>query len=230
LRDAIPAAVIFDFNGTISDDEGLLAELFQRIFEEVGIAVPASLYFEQFVGFSDSEICRQVLERFGRSGEPGLLDRVVSRRTQLYLEAQRQSPTVLPQAAECVRQIAARVPVAIASGAARVEIEMVLEAAGLRDLFPVLVCLEDVEHGKPHPQGYLVALEQLENHVGRPLDAARVLAFEDSEQGLRAALAAGMQCIVVAGSAPPRRLAGAACIVDALDWSIPLIRDRFHAD
>jgi beta-phosphoglucomutase len=119
---------------------------------------------------------------------------------------------------------------AIASGAARVEIEMVLEAAGLRDLFPVLVCLEDVEHGKPHPQGYLVALEQLENHVGRPLDAARVLAFEDSEQGLRAALAAGMQCIVVAGSAPPRRLAGAACIVDALDWSIPLIRGRFHAD
>jgi beta-phosphoglucomutase len=230
LRDAIPAAVIFDFNGTISDDEGLLAELFQRIFAEVGIAVPASLYFEQFVGFSDTEICRQVLERFGRADEPGLLDHVVGRRTQLYLEAQRQSPTVLPQAAECVRQIAARVPVAIASGAARVEIEMVLEAAGLRDLFPVLVCLEDVEHGKPHPQGYQVALERLRNHVGRPLDAARVLTFEDSEQGLRAALAAGMQCIVVAGSAPPQRLAGAACIVEALDWSIPLIRGRFDAN
>lgn len=230
MHDAIPAAVIFDFNGTISDDEGLLAELFQRIFEEVGIAVPASLYFEQFVGYSDVEICQQVLERFGRADEPGLLERVVSRRTELYLDAQRHSPTVRPQAAECVRQIAARVPVAIASGAARLEIETVLEAAGLRDLFEVLVCLEDVEHGKPHPQGYLVALERLEQSAGRPLDAAAVLTFEDSHYGLRSALAAGMQCIVIAGSAPPERLAGAACIVEALDWSIPLIRDRFDAD
>ena len=51
-----PAAVIFDFNGTISDDEGLLAELFERIFGEVGIEVPASLYFEQFAGYADDEI------------------------------------------------------------------------------------------------------------------------------------------------------------------------------
>ena len=118
-----PAAVIFDFNGTISDDEGLLAELFERIFGEVGIEVPASLYFEQFAGYADDEICRLVLERFGRSGEPGLLQHLVERRAQLYMEAQRTRSTVHPQAADCVRQIAARVPVAIASGAARVEIE-----------------------------------------------------------------------------------------------------------
>ena len=74
-----PAAVIFDFNGTISDDEGLLAELFERIFGEVGIEVPASLYFEQFAGYADDEICRLVLERFGRSGEPGLQEHLVER-------------------------------------------------------------------------------------------------------------------------------------------------------
>ena len=131
-----PAAVIFDFNGTISDDEGLLAELFERIFGEVGIEVPASLYFEQFAGYADDEICRLVLERFGRSGEPGLQEHLVERRAQLYMEAQRTRSTVRPEAADCVRQIAARVPVAIASGAARVEIEGVLESSGLRELFP----------------------------------------------------------------------------------------------
>lgn len=225
-----PAAVIFDFNGTISDDEGLLAELFERIFGELGIEVPASLYFEQFAGYADDEICRLVLERFGRSGEPGLLEHLVERRAQLYMEAQRTRSTVHPQAADCVRRIAARVPVAIASGAARVEIEGVLESSGLRELFPVLVCLEDVQRGKPDPQGYLMARDALAVHVGRPLPADQVLVFEDSEQGLRAAVAAGMPCIVIEGTAPAERLTGAAGIVRALDWSIPLIRERFGED
>jgi beta-phosphoglucomutase len=223
-------AVIFDFNGTVSDDEGLLAELFERIFGEVGIGVPASLYFEEFAGYSDEEICERVLARFGRDGEPGLLEHLVERRTELYMEAQLTRPTVRPEAAACVREIAARVPVAIASGAARSEIEAVLTASGLRELFPVLVCMEDVEHGKPDPEGYLRALDLLSRHTGRPIDAAGVLVFEDSEQGLRSALAAGMGCIVIAGTAPPERLSGAAGIVEALDWSIPLIRERFGED
>src|SRR5918912_3248965 len=85
-----PDAVLFDFNGTISDDEGLLAELFHRIFAEIGIEVPASLYFDEFAGYSDAEIAARVLERFGRGGEPDLVEHVVRRRGQLYLEAQRE--------------------------------------------------------------------------------------------------------------------------------------------
>jgi beta-phosphoglucomutase len=224
-----PGAVIFDFNGTISDDEGLLAELFERIFGEVGIAVPAARYFEEFAGYSDEEICRRVLAAHGRLDEPGLLERAVARRAQLYIEAQRAHPTVLPRAAACVREIASRVPVAIASGAARAEIEAVLEAAGLRELFAVLVCMEDVERGKPDPEGYLAALAGLNATLPAPLAAADVLVFEDSEQGLRAALAAGMRCVVIAGTASPERLTDAACIVGALDWSIPEIGGLFDA-
>jgi beta-phosphoglucomutase len=221
-----PGAVIFDFNGTISDDEQLLAELFHRIFAEVGIDVPPSLYFDEFVGYSDAEICQRLLGRFGRTDD-GLTERLVARRTELYLEAQRERPTVRPQAAELVRQVAARVPVAIASGAARLEIETVLEASGLRDLFPVLVCLEDVRNGKPDPEGYLVALELLNRDLPRPVEAKDVLVFEDSEQGLKAALAADMRCVMVSGPTPHERLSAAACIVDSLDWSIPEVRKLF---
>jgi HAD superfamily hydrolase (TIGR01509 family) len=221
--------VIFDFNGTISDDEGLLAELFHTIFGEVGIDVPASLYFEEFAGYSDAEIAERVLGRFGRDAEPGLLEHVVRRRTELYLESQRSAPTIRPEAAACVREIAARTPVAIASGAARLEIEAVLEAAGLRGVFDVLVCLEDVERGKPDPEGYLRALDLLSRHTGRSLSAEATLVFEDSERGLQSALAAGMRCVVIAGTSPPERLVGAAGIVDALDWSIPQIREMFDA-
>jgi HAD superfamily hydrolase (TIGR01509 family) len=226
----IPAAVIFDFNGTLSDDEQLLAELFHEIFAEVGIDVPASLYFDEFVGYSDAEICRRLLARFGRADEDGLAERLIERRTELYLEAQRTRPTVRPEAAELVRQVAARVPVAIASGAARLEIETVLEASGLRDLFGVLVCLEDVANGKPDPEGYLVALDLLNLDRPAPIEPADVLVFEDSEQGLKAATAAGMRCVMVAGPTPVERLTSAAGIVDALDWSIPVVRELFDAD
>jgi beta-phosphoglucomutase-like phosphatase (HAD superfamily) len=75
-----------------------------------------------------------------------------------------------------------------------------------------------------------MARDALADHVGRPLPAGQVLVFEDSEQGLCAALAAGMQCIVIAGTAPAGRLTGAAAIVEALDWSIPLIRERLGED
>jgi HAD superfamily hydrolase (TIGR01509 family) len=222
-----PSAVIFDFNGTVSDDEGLLAELFERIFAEVGIEVPASLYFEEFAGYSDEEICERVLKRFRRSGEPGLLGHLIEQRTALYLEAQRERPTVHPEAATCVREIAARAPVAIASGAARAEIEAVLRAAGLDGLFPVIVAMEDVRNGKPDPEGYLRALDLLRRRTGAELMAGEVLVFEDSEQGLRSARAAGMPCVVIAGTASPERLQGAAAIVSALDWSIPAIRELF---
>lgn len=225
-----PSAVIFDFNGTVSDDEGLLAELFERIFADVGIDVPATLYFEEFAGYSDEEICERVLERFGRTGEPGLLEHLIEQRTALYLDAQRERPTVRPEAAACVREIAARVPVAIASGAARTEIEAVLRAAGLDGLFGVIVAMEDVRNGKPDPEGYLRAVELLRGRTGATLPADQVLVFEDSEQGLRSARAAGMPCVVIAGTANPERLEGAAAIVGALDWSIPLIRGLFDED
>jgi beta-phosphoglucomutase-like phosphatase (HAD superfamily) len=120
--------------------------------------------------------------------------------------------------------------VAIASGAARLEIETVLEASGLRDVFGVLVCLEDVVHGKPDPEGYLVALELLNQGRAAPIEAADVLVFEDSEQGLKAATAAGMRCVMVAGPTPVERLTGAESIVNALDWSIPVVRGLFDAD
>ena len=156
-----PTAVVFDFNGTISHDEPLLAVLFREMFAEIGIDVTESLYFEEFAGYSDPEIVNRVLARFGRGGEPETAKRLVARRIELYLAAVAERSPVQPGAAAAVREIAARVPVAIASGASRPEIEAVLKATGLRPLFEVIVTAEDISNSKPHPEGYLIALEQL---------------------------------------------------------------------
>src|SRR5439155_4910861 len=106
-----------------------------------------------------------------------------------------------------------RVAVAIVSGAARAEIEPVLEAAGLAGLVRAIVAAEDVTEGKPHPAGYLRALELLD----RGLDASDVLVFEDTEAGIASAKAAGIRCIAVLGTLAPARLTAADEIVPAID-------------
>ncbi len=218
-----PRAVVFDFNGTISHDEPLLAELFHEMFAEVGIDVPASLYFERFAGYSDPEIVERVLTHFGRGGDEATAERLVARRIELYLEAVRTRSTVLPAAAAAVCEIAGRLPVAIASGAARPEIEAVLASSGLRLLFEVIVAAEDVANGKPDPEGYRTALAQL------GVDGSEALAFEDSDQGVISAVAAGMRCVAITGTSTPERLeaAGAELVVEALDWADPRVSGLF---
>ena len=126
-----PAAVVLDFNGTISDDEPLLAELFVQIFGEAGIEVTEERYFGEFAGYSDPEIVERILAEAGRS-DPAVARGLLNRRAELYLQRADAGETVHPAVAACVREIAGRVPVAVASGAVRVEVEAVLDGSGLR--------------------------------------------------------------------------------------------------
>ncbi len=201
-------AVIFDFNGTLSHDEPILLAIFQKLFAEYGRPLSAEEYFDELAGRSDPEIVRTWL-----GADHPAVDEVIERRVERYRELAADGSTVPEEVREAVRYAAERVPVAVVSGAARAEVEPVLEAAGLAGHVRVLVAAEDVPHGKPAPDGYLRALELL----GGGLVASEVLVFEDTEAGVAAAKAAGMRCVAVLGTLAPERLAAADEIVPALD-------------
>jgi HAD superfamily hydrolase (TIGR01509 family) len=205
-------AVIFDFNGTLSHDEPILLAIFQQLFAEYGRPLSAEEYFDRLAGRSDPEIVRTWL-----GADHPAAGEVLERRIERYRELAADGSTVPEEVREAVRYAAERVPVAIVSGAARAEIEPVLEAAGLAEHVRVVVAAEDVPLGKPAPDGYLRALELLDAAVDGGLTASDVLALEDAEAGIAAAQTAGMQCIAVLGTLPPERLAAADEIVPALD-------------
>ena len=115
-----------------------------------------------------------------------------------------------------VRYAAARVPVALVSGAFRAEIEPVLAAAGLAPFFSAVVTADDVTDGKPHPAGYLRALELLDADL-RPVE---VVAFEDTEAGIASAKRAGLRCLAVTGTLPSKRLAQADELVPRIDVAL----------
>jgi beta-phosphoglucomutase len=202
----VTRAIVFDFNGTLSDDEPILCEIFVELFAEHGKPLSAQEYFDHLAGFSDPEIVRIWLGR----DHPDV-EAVIAERVARYRDAVADGSTVHEHVRAAVRYAAERVPIGIVSGAARDEIEPVVEAAGLARLFRTIVSSDDVAEGKPHPEGYLRAVERL------GVLAEDVLVLEDTEAGVASAKAAGTHCIAVAGTLAPERLAAADELVERVD-------------
>ncbi len=198
-------ALLFDFNGTLSDDEGVQCAIFRELFAEQGRPLSEQEYFDGLAGRSDPEI----VERWLGTGHPATAE-VLERRVQLFRERAGDGSTVPPHVRESVLRAVGRSRLAVVSGAMRSEIDMVLRAAGL-DVFEVIVSAEDVTRGKPDPEGYLLALRRLR------LQAADAVAIEDAPPGIAAAKAAGLSCVAVLGTAPRERLGQADEIVPRLD-------------
>jgi beta-phosphoglucomutase len=204
-------ALILDFNGTVSRDEHLVLAIFQELFAELGRPLDAATYERELAGMSDPEI---VWAWLGRDHPRAA--QVIAERDRRYRALTADGSTVPEATRAAVRLAAARVPVAICSGAARTEIESTLRAAGIDDCFRVIVAAEDVPRGKPAPDGYAEAHRRL----APELPAGDVLAFEDTEVGVVSALAAGLRCIAVLGTMGADRLAAAERVVPSLDRAI----------
>jgi beta-phosphoglucomutase-like phosphatase (HAD superfamily) len=92
---------------------------------------------------------------------------------------------------EFARSVSKTRPVSVASGGTRDVVESTLKKTGLAPLFPVVVTADDVEHGKPAPDMFLLAAKRM------GVAPQRCLVFEDGEPGMRAAEAAGMRWVFV---------------------------------
>jgi beta-phosphoglucomutase-like phosphatase (HAD superfamily) len=203
-------AVAFDFNGTLSDDEPILLSVYQEIFAEHDRPLSEAEYFRTLAGRSEEAIIASWL------GAEGVdLATLVEERIDRYLARSGAGETVSVRIRDAVAYAAARVPVAVVSGAFRREIEPVLAGARLEEYISVLVAADDVEHGKPDPAGYMLALELLGG-----IAASDAVAFEDTEAGVASAKAAGLRCIAVAGTHPPDRLRLADELVAKLDSAV----------
>jgi beta-phosphoglucomutase len=201
------SAVVFDFNGTLSDDEPVLCEIFMHLFAEHGKPMSAQEYFDQLAGLSDPEIVKTWLGE----DHPDV-QAVIDERVELYRQAAADGSTVHEHVREAVRYAAERVPLAICSGAARAEIEPVVEAAGLAACFRAIVSSDDVAHGKPDPEGYVQALALL------AADSSEALVFEDTEAGIASARAAGAgRVLAMRTTLEPHRLAQADELLDRID-------------
>jgi beta-phosphoglucomutase len=210
-------AVLFDFDGVLVDSEPLHFRSLRDCLLPVGVVIDEIMYAERYIPYSDREAIRLALEDHGRPAEP-------ERVHELALAKARRFQSLIPEiglfpgARELVGTLAEAVPLAIASGALRAEIESILRASGLLERFVAIIGADDVQHGKPHPEPFLTAMLAVARATSETqgLRPEECLVFEDSVGGIAAALAAGMRVVGVAHSFTPAKLRGAHRVVESL--------------
>ena len=212
-------AVIFDFNGIIVDDEPIHFKLFQRVLGEEGIPLTQSDYYARYLGFDDRGAFLAGYREHQRPLSEAKLGELIRRKAAYYQEAIRNHVSIFPGVKPLLADLAPQLPLAVASGALRHEIETILATANLLRQFPVIVSAEDVEQGKPQPEIFLKALARLNALSERdpPIAAADCVVIEDSKEGIKGAHRAGMKCLAVTNSHPEELLSEADAIVQSLE-------------
>jgi beta-phosphoglucomutase len=225
IRREMIRAILFDYNGVIVNDEPLHLKAYRDLLQSEGIALTDDDYYS-CLGMDDLTFTRAAFERAGREATDDEARALIERKTERYAESIKDELPLSPGVVTFVKACARRWPLAIVSMARRVEIEPVLERAGLAQSFAALVTAEDVRACKPDPAGYLRGLELLNEKMRGasqpPIAANECLVIEDAPAGVESARAAGMRALGVTNTVAEARLraAGADVVTHSLaDWT-----------
>lgn len=194
-RGTHPAAVVFDMDGTLLDSETLARAYFEQACLDVYQAVDMRVY-DRCVGTTWEVTEALMRESFG----PAFPFEVVDRRwSQLYRTHIAQTPVAIKPGIllllKLLREL--NIPLAVATSSRRPEVETKLRMAAIDQYFEFTVCGGETDQGKPHPAPYLAATAAL------GCLPAQCWALEDSDNGVRSAMAAGLTVFQIPDALPP---------------------------
>ena len=209
--------VIFDFDGVITDTEILHLRAFNRVLAQHGSEITTREYYTDYLGLTDVD-CFTLLADKGRlSLDAEGIENLVREKNLIFEELAKSEGRIIEGVREFLEMLKRNdIAMGICSGALLAEIELILGEARLRDYFEVIVSAEQIEKGKPDPEGFLLALHKLNAEKRSPISADECIVVEDSHWGLEAAKAAGMHTVAVTNSYDAEQLAGAERIVARL--------------
>lgn len=200
--------MLFDFNGTLSADESVVAEIIADIADtHLGIYVSRAEYFARFVGHTERAMLAELVQQAGVSSPAGpVIEELLRQFLASYLVRTRDGACILPNTRALICELSERgIPLGLVTAAPAAMVMPSLRASGLTDSFSTVVTLDEVEFPKPDPAGYLLALRRL-----GLADGVGVVAVEDSRVGLVAARAAGLSTVGIIGSMSAAQLAAFA--------------------
>jgi HAD superfamily hydrolase (TIGR01509 family) len=226
-------AIIFDFDGVIVNSEPLHYRAFLKTAQEYGVQFDYDVYLDKYVGFDDrdgframiAEVDAKVIEAedFGDK-----LEGLVHRKHKVFKDIVNEGFETIPGSMEFIASLPADLPLAIASGATRRDIDLILNRLGIRDRFNPIVTASDVAKSKPDPQTYRAAFGGLAHRMAMQLLPNEVVAIEDTPAGIESARGAGLWTVALATTMPPELLTKAHRVAPGFSvMSLPMIRQWF---
>lgn len=212
-------AIIFDFDGVVVDSEPVHYAAIRDVAATQGIELSYDRYLRDLIGYDDRDAFRHLLSEAGKvvtdSAVAALKD---AKQVAFEALAGRGVPMIPGTRALIEEAVSLRWPIAIASGATRADIDLILGGLGLAPHFPVIVTADDVAASKPHPQTYALAAERLrQRHPDLNLQRNQYLAIEDTAAGIASASGAGLKTLALETTSPRDHLRDADRIVKDLD-------------
>lgn len=210
-------AVIFDFDGVITDSEVLHLRAFNQSLVPYGVEISTKDYYTNYLGFSDFDCYKALTDNGLLKIDERQIGGIINEKSKIFEKLTRTEGRTIEGVHEFLQMLEENnIPMAICSGSLLVEIEVVLEESRLRHFFAEIVSAEQVKKGKPHPEGFLLALQKLNKNCQPPIAAGECIVIEDSHWGLQAGKAAGMHTVAVTNSYDAGQLTIAEKIVSHL--------------
>jgi beta-phosphoglucomutase family hydrolase len=206
-------AAIFDMDGTLVHTEPIHQQSWIRAMGEVGIDLDVAHYDTHFSGRPGRETTRDL---YGFTPEQA--EEMSRRLTTIFWELAEGNVEPLPGVRAFLTKIA-DIPKGVATSARRHSAARMLEELGLIDYFGAIVTADDIAHGKPDPEIFLVAAERL------GVAPEKCVVFEDSIAGVTAAKAAGMYCAAITTS----RVQFPEADLTFSEWDDPRLLELFVA-
>ena len=181
-------AIIFDMDGTLVDTEPFNTEIERRQFRLNKIVISEENH-QKYLGVASDAMWKEIAEQHNlRIPVEELIEQNHLESIRYFTEIEKIP--VMPGLVDLLEKLQdKKYPMAVASSSTPEIIDLILDKTNLKNYFQVIVSAEQAGKSKPEPDVFLLAAQKL------GIQPANCLVVEDSENGIKAALAAGMTCV-----------------------------------
>lgn len=210
-------AVIFDFDGVITDSEILHLKAFNQALAPFNIQISTDDYYNNYLGLTDRDLFNFMVEKNLLHADGKKIGKLLEQKTKTFEKLAKSECKIIKGVRQFLQMLKQNnILTAICSGALLNEIKIILNSNNLTNFFELIVSAEQIKRGKPHPDGFELTLKKLNKPKSQNILPSECIVIEDSHWGLEAAAAARMHTIAVTNSYTAEQLSAAEKITDNL--------------
>ncbi len=181
------AAVIFDFDGVITDSEILHFRSFNQVLAPYNVTLTIKDYYKNYLGLTDIDLFKLLVDKGILAVDTCEIKNLAEQKSRVFKKLAKTEGRIIEGVRDFLQIVRQNnIPMAICSGALLAEIELILDEAHLRSFFEVIISAEQVKKNKPHPDGFLLTLAKLNEKSRDVIAPGQCIVIEDSHWGLEA--------------------------------------------